>query len=332
VYYFVYAATAALAVGVFAIAALATGDRASAIKRLASAGALGALSTLPLAWPYLGKLQSGSVRSLEAAAGFSAGLVDYVSSFSAVHAWLPKENEPLFVGFVALGLAAAAFATERSRLEKCCWLAVACFGFVLSLGPKAGLFTLLYETLAPYRALRVPSRAGVLFLLGVAMLAGLGTDLVKNHVWKSLLFIVAAMECFGGPLPLSKDVPASPPIYRAVATLDEEGALLELPMPPPDRFQDNALYVYRSIFHRRPLVNGYSGFAPVSYRRSFGQIMRRDLSEGLERLSAEGVRFVLAHDARLGPRIRRQLRAAREGGLIELVQEEGTDRLYRIRR
>ena len=332
VYYFVYAATAAPFVGLFAIAALARGDRAPAVARLVSAGTLGALLTLPLAWPYLEKLQSGSVRSLEAAARFSAGPLDYASSFSPVHFWLPKASEPLFAGFVALGLALVAIATARSKRERWCWLAVALVGFVLSLGPKAGLFTLLYETLAPYRALRVPSRAGVLFLLGVAMLAALGAACVKSRALKSLLFVVAALECFGGPLPLSMDVPATPPIYTAVQSLDEVGALIELPMPPPEHFQDNALYVYRSIFHRRALVNGYSGFVPESYKQSFRRVMRGNLSQGLESLSEDGVRFVLAHEARLGPRIRRQLRDASEEGLIELVRAERTDRLYRIRR
>ena len=103
-------------------------------------------------------------------------------------------------------------------------------------------------------------------------------------------------------------------------------------MPPPEHFQDNALYVYRSIFHRRALVNGYSGFVPESYKQSFRRVMRGNLSQGLESLSEDGVRFVLAHEARLGPRIRRQLRDASEEGLIELVRAERTDRLYRIRR
>ena len=332
VYYFVYVATAAPLVGLFAIAALAQGNRGRAVTRLVSGGSLGALLTLPLAWPYLEKLRSGSVRSLEAAERFSAEPLDYVSSFAPVHFWLPNASEPLFAGFVALGLACAAFVTERSKRERWCWLAVAMVGFILSLGPKAGLFTLLYETLAPYRALRVPSRAGVLFLLGVAMLAALGAASVKSRALKRLLFVVAAIECFGGPLPLRMEVPVTPPIYTAVQSLDEMGALIELPMPPPEHFQDNALYVYRSIFHRRELVNGYSGFVPESYKQSFRRVMRGDLSRGLESLSEEGVRFVLAHEARLGPRIRRQLRVASEDGLIELVRAERKDRLYRIRR
>jgi hypothetical protein len=90
-------------------------------------------------------------------------------------------------------------------------------------------------------------------------------------------------------------------------------------------------YVYRSIYHWRPLVNGYSGFVPSSYRKNFQLLMRRDFLQGLGELSAEGVRFALIHTRRLGPRMRRQIQAAEESGLLELLKESGEDKLYRIR-
>ena len=90
------------------------------------------------------------VRSLEAAAEFSAGLSEYLSSFSWVHAFLPKANEPLFPGFIAIALAATALlTTARERERKWCWLAVGLLGVALSLGPSAGLFTFLYNDAVP---------------------------------------------------------------------------------------------------------------------------------------------------------------------------------------
>jgi hypothetical protein len=141
---------------------------------------------------------------------------------------------------------------------------------------------------------------------------------------------VAAAECFSGPLPFRTDVPELPPIYRSVIAIEDDGALVELPLPPPERFQDNALYVYRSIFHRRPLVNGYSGFVPESYREAYRILMEGELTSGLERLSGSGVRYVLAHEGRLGPRKLRELGEAREKGLLVLLAESGSDRLYVI--
>jgi len=127
------------------------------------------------------------------------------------------------------------------------------------------------------------------------------------------------------------EAPKLPPIYRHLESVAGEGALLELPLPPPERFQDNAVYVYRSAMHRRPIVNGYSGFVPETYRMTYELLQTRPLSGGLARLSAQGVRFVLAHEGRLGPRIRRELAEAEREGILILVGEEPPDRLYRIR-
>ena len=47
-------------------------------------------------------------------------------------------------------------------------------------------------------------------------------------------------------------------------------------------------------------------------------------------MESQGVRYVLAHEARLGPRMKRQIRKAQDSGLLELVAEESSDRLYAI--
>jgi hypothetical protein len=305
--------------------------RRGALARLATAGITALAVTLPLALPYLDKLEGGTVRSLHAASNFSAGLTEYVSSFSHVHAFLPKAAEPLFPGFVAIGLAATGLIRATGKgARKWCWALVGVVGVAVSAGPALGLFSFLYRVAAPYRALRVPSRAGVLLLLAVAVLAAIGLALVRRRALRVALVGVAAVECLAAPLPLRFEAPAYPPIYEAVEALSEPGALVELPLPPPERFQDNAIFVYRSIFHRRELVNGYSGFIPRSYRRAHRLLMRRNFSAGLEAVRRDGVRFVLAHEGRLGPRMRRRIRQAVEAGDLSMVAERGSDRLYQI--
>lgn len=331
VYYAVFVASVTPIIVLTEMYWLERGQRARAIGRLAIASVAGVVVTLPLALPYIGKLQGGTVRSLEAASGFSAGVSEYVSSFSRVHAFLPKAAEPLFPGFVAVGLAVAALiGVSGQGTRKWCWTLVGVTGVALSAGPALGLFSLLYRVAAPYRALRVPSRAGVLLLLAVAVLAALGLTLIRKKAFRYALVAVAAIECVAAPLPLRLDVPDYPPIYEEVEALVEDGALVELPLPPPERFQDNALAVYRSIHHRRKLVNGYSGFIPESYRRAHRLLMRRNFARGLEAMRRDGVRFVLAHEGRLGPRMLRQIRQARDGGALVMVAERATDRLYAI--
>jgi hypothetical protein len=332
VYYAVYVATILPLVVAFELAVGIPGRRLAAVGRLAAAAALGALATLPLVLPYWEKLREGIHRPLEVASGFSATPIDYVSSFSRLHFFLPKTGEPLFPGFAALVLAGAAIVTSgRARSRVPLLAALGAVGVILSMGPSLGLFSLLYRLIPAYHALRVPSRAGVVYLLAVSLLAAVGLARITRRPVRVALVALALAECFCGPLSLRMEEPPLPPIYRDVSNLRGDGALLELPLPPPERFQDNAVYVYRAILHRRPLVNGYSGFVPASYREAFRRIMENDLSEGLSGLASEGLRYVLAHEGRLGPRILREIdEAEREGRLVELAKR-GPDRLFEIR-
>jgi hypothetical protein len=332
VYYSIYGATVVPVLVLFELSAVETGRRLGALARLGLGAAAGGLLTLPLALPYWSKQSSGMVRSIETASEFSASAIDYASSFSRLHGFLPKSSEPLFPGFVAIGLAAAAlWAPPRERRRALVWVAIALVGIALSLGPSLGVFSALFEVFPPYRALRVPSRAGILFLLAVSMLAALGLGRLRGSAVRVALVAFAAAECATIPLPLRMEAPGLPPVYRHLDSVAGEGALLELPLPPPESFQDNAVYVYRSATHRRPIVNGYSGFVPESYRTTYELLQTRPLSEGLTRLSAQGVRFVLAHEGRLGPRIRRELAEAEREGILVLLGDEPPDRLYRIR-
>lgn len=332
IYYSLYGATAVPVVMMFELPAIRAGARLQAAAKVAVAGAAGSLATVPLVLPYWSKLSSGMMRSLETASEFSATGVEYFSSFGRLHGFLLKASEPLFPGFVASGLAAIAFftppATRRSALL---WFVVAGLGIALSLGPSSGLFSILYDLFPPYRALRVPSRAGILFLLAVGILAALGLGRVRGKAARITLVALAAAESFSGPLPLRMEAPVLPPIYRHLEGVEGDGALLELPLPPPERFQDNAIYVFRSSFHRRALVNGYSGFVPDSYRETYEHLRTWPVSEVLSRLSSQGVRYVLAHEGRLGPRLRREMAEAEGKGILILVGEERPDRLYRIR-
>jgi hypothetical protein len=164
----------------------------------------------------------------------------------------------------------------------------------------------------------------------VAILAGIGLSQMRRRRLRYALLIGAGAECIAGPLPLKLTPPPIPPVYARLAELSEPGALLVLPLPHPDRFQDNALYVYRSIFHWRPLVNGYSGFVPESYREAHRLLGQEDFARSLSTFEAKGVRWVLAHTGRLGPRLTRKLQEAEDSGRLTLLFDENGDRLYRI--
>ena len=332
VYYAVFVATVAPLVALTEIYWLPRRRRLAAIGRLFLAGVGAIVLTLPLALPYLDKLQGGTVRSLEAASSFSAGVTEYVSSFSRVHAFLPKAAEPLFPGFVALGLAAAALiGASREGTRKWCWALVGVTGVALSAGPALGLFSFLYHIAAPYRALRVPSRAGVLLLLAVAVLAACGLTLIRKKAFRWALVAIAAVECMAAPLPLRLNIPSYPPIYRDVessrrarcscrasaptaGTIPRQRAFgLSIDLSPP-RARERLQWL------RTPKLPG------VRIACSCDAISRR----AWETMRRDGVRFVLAHEGRLGPRMLRQIQQARDSGVLVMVSERAPDRLYAI--
>lgn len=331
-YYATYLLTALPFVVVTELMSVEAPVRFRTMRRLGLGVLIGAVASAPLALPYAGKLQTGTTRAFETAEQYSAGWTEYVSSFSKLHFFLPKAEEPLFPGFVAivLVLVAAGASRRKPNALRDEWMlaGVGLLGIVLSLGPRGGLFSLLFRLFPPYQGLRVPSRAGILFLLAVAVLAAYGLARIRQKKLRMVLFAVVAAECYAGPLPWSFEIPTLPPIYQHLSNSPEPGAIVELPLPHPDHFQDNARYVYRSIFHWKPLVNGYSGFVPPSYREAFRILMRQDLSKGLQTMSSKGVDFVIVHSNRLGPRMRRQIGAAETGGLLKRVAQAEGDVLY----
>lgn len=295
------------------------------LSPLIAAALLGAALSLPLVAPYAVKLREGSRRTLEEAAQYGAGPSEYASSFSRLHFFLPKSPEPLFPGFAALGLSLLALAKQPKRND---WLlaATAAVGVGLS---SFTVFSLLYRVVPAYQGLRVPSRAGILFLLAVALLASAGLSRVGRAWARALAVVLAAAECYAGPLPWSFEVPVLPGIYAQVAEREEPGALIEIPLPAPEQFQLNAVYMYRSLFHWRPLVNGYSGFVPGSYR-DIHLRLSADFHGALSHLHDLGVNLLLAHGGRLGPRAIRQIEEAERLGRLRLLAQVEGDRLYAI--
>jgi hypothetical protein len=127
----------------------------------------------------------------------------------------------------------------------------------------------------------------------------------------------------------------APPVYRMLARLPA-GVVAEFPtarasaLPGPD-----PQYVGMSIFHWRPLVNGYSGNYPRSYISRIDHLEGFPDARSLAQLRLDGVRYVIVHESGYAAdaldTLRRELRAA---GMVELgVQDDGAGaaRLFELR-
>jgi len=204
------------------------------------------------------------------------------------------------------------------------------------------------------RFVRVPSRLGIIALIGVAMLAGLAFAALSDCLAsrrRALAPLLAAVAVaviyaqysrgFDWPFPRSP-LPPSYPLQPALARADPlveqlrsgQGPVLELPINLPGQpFPDpEAAAMYRSIFHWRPLVNGYSSYFPAAFPRRMQAAMGLPDAPSLARLRAEtGITSIVVHGAALAPAERERWLAAQGASPdLRLVWRGGDDMLFAV--
>ncbi len=107
---------------------------------------------------------------------------------------------------------------------------------------------------------------------------------------------------------------------------------MEVPFYPPEAVHENAEYVLNSTVHWQPLLNGYSGFTPDSYRRRTETIWFFPEPRAMNAIVAEGATHVMVHLARFGadrPDVERAI--ALESRLELVAADPAGRRLYRVR-
>lgn len=175
-----------------------------------------------------------------------------------------------------------------------------------------GPYALLYHFVPGFDGLRVPARFGMLVCLFLAVLAGMALHATHRRLAVSpeaakptrgrttalrartagliaplaaAMFLVEAAflpmmvnqltepfaERLRRPPPRVETGRNIPPIYRAAASLPDRAVLIELPF---GELEYEVRYVYYSIWHRRPLVNGFSGGFPERYLRIRDALVR----------------------------------------------------------
>lgn len=119
-------------------------------------------------------------------------------------------------------------------------------------------------------------------------------------------------------------------VYDTVKSLPAGTVLAELPFGS-DPFEIRSMYF--AGFHRKPIVNGFSGFFPQSYvtLRSYLENDPVDKAAAWQALLAAGVTHVIVHEQpwpeNKGPKIEEWIRNS--GG--REIAASGTDRLFAIR-
>jgi hypothetical protein len=135
-----------------------------------------------------------------------------------------------------------------------------------------------------YNGLRVSSRFYMVGSLCLAMVASLAVGyLEKLSIFTRRAGVArylppaAAALVIGGLLVdgMTRNVPVVPAPGRVILPTTQQAAVLELPL---DNVDVSIRAMYRSIFHRLPLVNGYSGHFPPHYNVLSLSLWRGDTS------------------------------------------------------
>lgn len=277
-----------------------------------------ALVVLPLYLPYRRvATEQGMQRPLESVAQFSATIDGYLASYGRLHHWLwnagaPREfPDAFFPGITVTVLALMALAwsfsagsdrTRRGRVLACA--AIALVAAVLSLGTRTPVYGWLYYWFPPLAALRAAARFGVLWMLATGVLAGIGLAIARSRLRRgpsllagALLILLVNVEAIRAPFTFER-FRGIPRVYELLEHDPGPVVLVEVPFYPPDVIYMNAEYVFNSTAHWRPLMNGYSGYTPATYRELVEDFGRFPEARAVQAMRAAGATHVMVHPNR----------------------------------
>jgi hypothetical protein len=279
--------------------------------------------------------EQGLVRSLENVGEYSATLKGYLAAAGRLHysMWsaplFQNDVDAFFPGVAVLALSVAVIvlawrnrnsATDLIRRRIRMLVAIGTAGVVLSLGTHTPVYGWLYAIFPPLSSIRAAARFGNLFLLAMALLAGFGAALLRSSgilgrhattVTIALIVMVNA-EAIRAPFHYRR-FEGIPNLYSILAREPGRVVLVEQPFYPPQGIFENAEYVLNSTSHWRPLMNGYSGFMPQSYREYAETFWFFPREHAIQAMRRAGVTHVMVHPLRFrndAPQVKRMIDAS----------------------
>ena len=275
----------------------------------------------PVFIPYLTLHEVGFRRTLEEAARHSFGWRSWLASAVRTHEWMLPwlqaggwRGGVLFPGFVTsiAGLAGLILAIgkarglpEASQRKGWFYLLVGGMALCLSLGPDAGLYTLLYYTVPVFQLLRAPERFGIAVMLALSIgsayfTAWLLARLRGAQAWRAAQAAIVALLALSiadkwiAPLQFRDALPVPSP-YRMLARLPD-GPVAEFPyFFRQIDLHRHAHYMFFSTYHWHPLINGYSDHIPAAFRETAETTSRFPSLPAFAILRERGARYVVVY-------------------------------------
>jgi hypothetical protein len=231
---------------------------------------------------------------------------------------------------------------------------------ILAMGPNitvqgtivaSGPYAWLMDYVPGFDGLRVPARYVMLVTLCLAVLAGLGASdvLARSRRFGAAFLVVAGALILVESWPREFETNARigtdelnltpeelqtgrriPPIYKAIRDHEPPVTLLEFPFGSPAW---DLYAVFYAGYHRRPLVNGYSGFFPEGFQRLAGvlNVRRQDPVSAWNAVLGSGATHVLVHEAAYPAETRTALSDWLTAAGAREILADGPDRLFAVR-
>jgi hypothetical protein len=283
--------------------------------------------------------QTGFGRSLADAEPYSAYLRSYLASAAHAHNWLLPiirdwNHEVLFPGFVAVMLGAAGAVSmaraphaddssmaqaSRDRETLLLYGSLGVLAFWASLGPRAGLYTVLFKVVPVFSLLRAPGRTGIIAVLVLALFSAYGVRALRRR-WSGSASNAVAVGCCAlallelNGIPIDwRDARPISPVYDVLARMPR-GAVAEFPFYERRiDFHIHTIYMVNSTRHWFPLLNGYSDYIPPDFRELANTLASFPSRESFAAMKARRTRYIVIH---------RELYGAQTAPLIEQRLQE----------
>lgn len=306
----------------------------------------------------------GIKRSLEDSAKLSAMPVDYVSVLPT--SWLADlrfptnvNERPLYPTLTLMVLALSAVFIRNRKIIA--FGSMASLAFILSLGPYMGGLKLpyyyLYKIFPLFQSVRVPARWSIFVILGLSVCAAFTLSKFLKSGQRILgilvvLFFLTEVWQVDTPyvtVPINKNLPS---VYKFMSNAPKGAIIIELPLHPEwsgkrledqlmlayDELTENDVYAaeayrtYFSAFHKKRIINGYSGYFPNVYHDQSILVDKFPTTEGIELLEKRRVRYILIHAKQyVNVPFSDIERKIHKFGKLKLAAQFGTDYVYEIR-
>lgn len=348
IYYTVFLATA-LAIAIpLRWRGLPAEARVRFATQLGAVAAVCAVCALPYLNLYLQNRATVGERSDVDVLRYSATPINYLSSdpanamYGALTERLGRSERRLFPGALAMVLAGIGLCGWSARKTSAATLGLV--GLVLSFGLNTPIYGLLRTVVFTYGGLRAPARAAILVMLAVAVFAAWGWSavLARRPRWRVIgtALVTSALLVEYATLPSGWLVlPTRPPAVALWLKQQPRSVVVEYPLPRADALHtiQDGLYMYASIFHWQPLLNGYSGFYPRSYIELLERTRTFPADDALAYLRERQVDLIVLHGRFLKPDVFGEWAAALAARpdteqVAQFPEAGGDDLVFRLRR